>query len=241
MCEQYFSNRQNDVQEFIHHAAILVQIRLHLRSMNKRELFEQKLGKFLPEKGLNQVVNLIFEHQVKFKITRSRKSKFGDYRFNPVDKSEQISVNGDLNPYAFYFTSIHEFAHLIAFKIYGRKIAPHGEEWKHTFSTLLLKGEVLFWFPVEIRSRLKNYIANPKASTASDHELYVALRNYDAQPLYESNKVYLRQLSKGKSFVLNNRKFVLIEKRRTRYLCQELTTNREFLVSGLAEVEELKN
>jgi SprT protein len=209
--------------------------------MSKRELFAQKLGKFLPEKGLNQVVDLIFEHQVKFKITRSRKSKFGDYRFNPADKSEQISVNGDLNPFAFYFTTIHEFAHLIAFKTYGRNIAPHGEEWKHTFSTLLLKGEVMFWFPLEIRPRLKNYIANPKASTASDQELYLALRNYDAAPLHESNKVYLRQLSRGKSFVLDERKFVLIEKRRTRYLCQELTTKREFLVSGLAEVEEIKS
>jgi hypothetical protein len=207
--------------------------------MSKRELFAQKLAKFLPEKGLNQVVDLIFEHQVKFKITRSRKSKFGDYRFNPADKSEQISVNGDLNPFAFYFTTIHEFAHLIAFKTYGRNIAPHGEEWKHAFSSLLLKGEVMFWFPLEIRPRLKNYIANPKASTASDQELYLALRNYDAAPLHESNKVYLRQLTRGKSFVLDDRKFVLIEKRRTRYLCQELTTKREFLVSGLAEVEEI--
>jgi hypothetical protein len=227
------------VQEFlaIVHGAITYP--LFLFPMTKRETFEQQLVKFLPEKGLHQVVDLIFEHQVKFKITRSRKSKFGDYRFNPTDKSEQISVNGDLNRYAFYFTTIHEFAHLIAFKTYGRKIAPHGKEWKHTFSALLLKGEVLFWFPLEIRPRLKNYISNPKASTASDHELYLALRNYDTKPIHESNKVYLRQLSKGKAFLLDERKFVLIEKRRTRFLCQELTTNREFLVSGLAEVEEI--
>ena len=207
--------------------------------MNKREIFEHKLSKFVPEQGLKQVVDLIFEHRVKFKITRSRKSKFGDYRYDPKTKNEQISVNGDLNPYSFYFTTIHEFAHLIAFQTYGRNIAPHGEEWKHTFSSLLLKGEVLFWFPVEIRPRLKSYMSNPKASTASDHDLYLALRNYDAAPIHVLNKVYLRHLARGNTFVLNERKFVLIEKRRTRYLCKELPTNREYLVSGLAEVEKL--
>lgn len=205
--------------------------------MTKREIFEQKLSKFLPSEGLKQVVDLIFEHQIKFKITNSRKSKFGDYRFDPRDNSEQISVNGDLNPYAFYFTTIHEFAHLVAFKTYGRNIAPHGEEWKHTYSTMLMKGEVLFWFPADIRPKLKKYIANPKASTASDHELFLALRNYDPKPANPTNTIYLRQLGKGKSFVLNDRKFVMIEKRRTRFLCKELHTNREFLVSGLAQVE----
>lgn len=208
--------------------------------MSNRELFIQKLGKFIPKEGVVQVVDLIFEHKVKFKITKNRKSKFGDYRYNPTDDSEQISVNGDLNPYAFYFTTIHEFAHLIAFKTYGRKIAPHGEEWKHTFSTLLLKGEVLHWFPFEIRPRLKKYISNPKASTASDHDLYLALRNYDQTPGNKTNTLYLRQLPKGRVFSLNDRKFVIIEKRRTRYLCKELHTNREYLVSGIAEVKEIE-
>jgi hypothetical protein len=209
--------------------------------MTKRELFEQKLAKFLPKQGLKQVVDLIFEYRVRFKITRSRKSKFGDYRYNPADQSEQISVNGDLNPFAFYFTTIHEFAHLIAFKVYGRRIAPHGEEWKHTFTNLLMKGGVLNWFPHDVRPWLKNYMNNPKASSASDHELYLALRNYDPEPLHPSNTIYLRHLPKGRSFVLNERKFVVLEKRRTRYLCRELHSKREYLVSGLAQVEVLNN
>lgn len=207
--------------------------------MSKRDLFKTKLSKFLPEQGLEQVLDLIFEHRVKFKIARSRKTKFGDYRFNPKDLTEQISVNGDLNPYAFYFTTIHEFAHLIAFKTYGRKIAAHGEEWKHTFSSLLMKGNVLFWFPIDVRPVLKKYIANPKASTASDHDLYLALRNYDPEPLLPTNTIYLRNLSHGKQFILNDRNFVLIEKRRTRFLCREVNSNREYLVSGLAQVEEV--
>lgn len=204
--------------------------------MNKREIFAQKLSKYLPEQGLNQVVDLIFEHRVRFKISQARKTKFGDYRYNPQDESEQISVNGNLNPYSFYFTTIHEFAHLIAFKTYGRRISAHGEEWKHTFSVLLMKGEVLNWFPVDIRMRVKAYMNNPKASTASDHDLYLALRKYDQHHNASDKPIYLHELKRGQSFVLNQRKFVLGEKRRTRYLCQEVHSGREFLVSGLAEV-----
>jgi hypothetical protein len=207
--------------------------------MSKRALFEEKLSKFLPEQGLKQVIDLIFEHKIRFKITQSRKSKFGDYRYDLRDKSEQISVNGDLNPYAFYFTTIHEFAHLLAYKTYGRQIAPHGEEWKHTFSLLLLKGEVLFWFPIELRPIVKKYMANPKASSASDHDLYLALRNYDPQTAHTTNTVYLRYLSHGQVFAMEDKKFVIIEKRRTRFLCKELSTHREYLVSGLAKVTEL--
>ncbi len=204
--------------------------------MNKREIFSQQLKKYLPEQGLNQVVDLIFEHKVRFKISQARKTKFGDYRYNPQDESEQISVNGNLNPYSFYFTTIHEFAHLIAFKTYGRRIAAHGEEWKHTFSVLLMKGEVLHWFPVDIRPRVKAYMNNPKASTASDHDLYLALRKYDEHRNSSDKPLYLHELNRGQIFVLNQRKFVLGEKRRTRYLCKEYHSGREFLVSGLAEV-----
>jgi SprT protein len=205
--------------------------------MDKRELFSQKLSKYLPEKGLKHVVDLIFEHRVRFKISQVRKTKFGDYRYNPEDDSEQISVNGNLNPYSFYFTTIHEFAHLIAFKTYGRRIAPHGEEWKHTFSILLMKGEVLHWFPIDIRPRIKSYMNNPKASTASDHDLFIALRKYDQHQNPSDKPLYLHELKRGQVFALNKRQFVLGEKRRTRYVCKEFHSGRDFLVSGLAEVE----
>jgi len=205
--------------------------------MSKREQFTLSLSKYVPEQGLMQVVGLIFEHRVRFKITKSRKTKLGDYRFDSRDNSEQISVNGNLNPYSFYFTTIHEFAHLVAFQTYGRRIAAHGEEWKHTFTMLLLKGDVMHWFPMEIRPLLKKYMENPKASTASDHGLYMALRKYDTQLSSEKNTVYLHELPRGQVFVVNDRKFILGEKRRTRYLCKEWQSGREFLVSGLAEVE----
>jgi hypothetical protein len=99
-----------------------------------------------------------------------------------------------------------------------------------------MKGEVLHWFPIDIRPRIKAYMNNPKASTASDHDLFIALRKYDQNHSSINKPLYLHELNRGQIFVLNQRKFVLGEKRRTRYLCKEYHSGREFLVSGLAEV-----
>ena len=38
------------------------------------------------------------------------------------------------------FRSTHELAHLLAFEKYGRKISPHGEEWKSTFREMLIES-----------------------------------------------------------------------------------------------------
>jgi predicted SprT family Zn-dependent metalloprotease len=46
------------------------------------------------------------------------------------DNSHQITINGTLEPQLFFFVLTHELAHLIAFEKYGRRISPHGQEWK---------------------------------------------------------------------------------------------------------------
>lgn len=207
--------------------------------MNRREQFYNLLLPFLPDNGINQVVDLIVKHRITFKINRKRSSKFGDYRYDYLTGKERISVNGDLNVYNFYFTAIHEFAHLEAYHQFGRKIKPHGIEWKNTFIRLLLDGDAPNWFPIDIRKELIEYMLNPKASTVGDQNLYLAFRKLDAPQIKAANIVYLHDLSAGTKFILNQRNFVLEKKRRTRYLCTELSTSRAYLVSGMAEVEVL--
>jgi hypothetical protein len=205
--------------------------------MTKQEQIYKLLTPFLPKEGINQVVGLIVKHGITFKINRKRSSKFGDYRYDFRTGKERISVNGDLNTYNFYFTAIHEFAHLEAYHKFGRKIKPHGTEWKNTFTRLLLEGKAPDWFPDGIRKELIDYMLNPKASTVGDQKLYLAFRKLDGLQSNAMNVVYLHDLSVGAKFVLNQRNFVVEKKRRTRYLCTELSTKRSYLVSGMAEVE----
>ena len=81
----------------------------------KKEKYRMVLSKYLPANFIEIVVELLVKHPVKFRVAKPRKTKLGDFRANR-DGLHQITVNGDLNPYSFLITTIHEFAHLVTFQ-----------------------------------------------------------------------------------------------------------------------------
>jgi len=193
------------------------------------------LQKYLPDAAVDEIVELLFAHSdLSLKITRERSTKLGDYK--KVNRFQhRISVNYNLNPYQFLITLLHEIAHYLAYKEYGRKIKPHGKEWKYTFSRLLqtyMRPEI---FPEEILNHLETYIQNPRASTAADGNLYLALSQYDKKE--NKDLKYIFELEKGQKFQLKNgQKFELLEKRRTRYKCKNLANQKIYLIHQNAEV-----
>lgn len=195
----------------------------------------EKLKRFLPEEGLEQVASLIAANRVRFRITHPRKTKFGDYKSQDDAGYHHITVNGNLNPFAFYLTTIHEFAHLIAFSEHGRNIMPHGKEWKMVFSQLLITGKAAHWFPEEIQKPLIRYIKNPKASSASDHDLFMALRKFDKK----NSILVARDLEKGERFILSGRIFERGEILRKRIQCMEVRSGKQYLVNAIAEVKKI--
>lgn len=196
----------------------------------------QILQQYLPEGTAEQAYAWIQQYRFRLRISRSRQTRFGDYQ-PPIKPGDihRISVNHDLNPYAFLITFTHEVAHLITFEKYKDRVAPHGKEWKEEFSLLL---QVFFnrsIFPQDVEDALKNYVLNPKASSCSDHALYRALKKYDTKPV-----IHLEELPKDSIFQLGkNGIFKKGIKRRTRYLCMHLKSKRMYLISGIAEVKVL--
>ena len=94
-----------------------------------------------------------------FIVSKSRHSKLGDYRFSP-QKGHQITVNRNLNSYAFLVTYLHEVAHLLTYLAYKNKVLPHGEEWKNSFRSIfepILEDGLL---PDELINVLKSYLIN---------------------------------------------------------------------------------
>lgn len=172
-----------------------------------------------------------------FKIKKARQTKLGDYRFNPKTNKHTITVNNDLNPFAFLVTYLHEVAHLMAFKQHGRRISPHGKEWKLCFKEVsepMLTEKV---FHQSVLSALKKYFKNPKASSCSDPILYQILKQFDAP----SDKLLLKNISIGQRFQFNKKQFVKLEKKRTRSVCQEINSKRKYLISEIAEVIPLED
>ena len=94
------------------------------------------LNLFLPKGADDFIHQWLAGHLCHIKTTKDRKSKLGDYRLLP-NKSHIITINGNLEPFLFFFVLTHEIAHLLAFneKI---NIPPHGKEWKKMFQKLLL-------------------------------------------------------------------------------------------------------
>lgn len=204
----------------------------------QREKFIETFSKFLPSDFVEDVVDLFIKSNVKFSIVKKRSTKLGDFRASIDGQRHQITVNGDLNPYSFLITTLHEFAHLITFEKFGRKVAPHGEEWKNEFRKLLLPVIQHENLPQDIRAALHYSYHKTKASSCTDHQLSKVLMQYDKKvegktPLYELNHL--------DKFSINNRVFEKGELRRKRYVCKEISTNKMYLISSLANVEKLNN
>ena len=193
------------------------------------------LLKYIPEEAIPLVSSWFKEYQFHLRITKSRTSKFGDFRPAFKGKPNRISVNGDLNKYHFLITLTHEAAHAACWEKFKGKVLPHGVEWQNIYSQLLKEVIGLVSFPENLLMALKRHLNKPKASSCSDPNLYKAIKLYDE---VENDHIYLDSLNFGELFTVNGKKvFRKGEKRRSRYECEEINSKRLYLVSGHAEVK----
>ncbi|PQB04981.1 SprT-like domain-containing protein [Aureitalea marina] len=193
---------------------------------------DNTLEKYLPSESVSACLELIKIHEVHLKIVNERVTRHGDYRLRP-DGTHQITVNANLNPYRFLMTLIHELAHLVAYKKYGRQIKPHGREWKHTFQQMMLPFIRPQVFPSEVLPQLARHFKNPRASSDSDPALALSLKQYDPP----NDKYYIFEVPMGGYFKLyNGRVFRRGAKRVKRFECVEVKTGRLYLFNPMAEV-----
>ncbi|CAN5174177.1 SprT-like domain-containing protein [soil metagenome] len=195
----------------------------------------KNLENHLPENVIHYCFDLWDKFKFEFKITNRRSSKLGDYRYKGADNSHTITINNDLNKYAFLVTYLHEVAHLITYSEYRSKVYPHGKEWKNNFRKILNPVLNELVFPPDILNHLRNYMADPKASSCSDQKLSKALAAYDLPGSY----VHLSEVPIGKSFRFNRKIYQMETSKRTRIICKEVTTGKKYLISAIAKVELL--
>ncbi len=203
---------------------------------NKTALVEKlalQLKRYLPAEFENLIAQFIVEHSIRFKIVKPRATKLGDYRPLNNGKSHQITINNDLNPYSFLITSLHEIAHLKTFLLFNRRVAPHGKEWVKQYQQLLIPVINSNKLPNDIEIALVNSLINTKASSCNDLPLYRILKNYDTR--HESLSL-LENIPKNATFVLNDKMYVKKDIRRKRYICEEVSSNKIYLIHALAEV-----
>ena len=203
--------------------------------MTDKEL--QILRRYFPEAAIPMVAEAYSQSRFNLRFKRPRTSKLGDFR-PPKDSNGlcTITLNQDLNPYQMLVTFVHELAHYQVHVNYPRKhLEPHGDEWKQTFTQLLLpylKPEI---FPDDIIIALKRHLQHIKASSSADQNLAKVMKRYDKK---SSDALTVEEIPEGAVFQLpNGMSFKKGPKRRTRYQCECLDNGRTYGISGMAPVQ----
>ena len=198
---------------------------------------ENLLGRFVPSVALAHCLDLWRRYPFALVIARCRSSRQGDYLFDRRTGMHRISVNGDLDPYSFLITYLHEVAHRIVNAQRGlSRVRPHGSEWKEAFRFAMapvLNAEV---FPEAILTALCRHMLQPKASTHADPALVQVLGLYRSKG---EGLIYLSNLSADEVFVFRGQQFQKIHHRRTRVLCRHLSSGRRYMIAGMALVQKV--
>jgi len=190
----------------------------------------------VPASALEYCTNLWKQSPFELKVTKSRQTKVGDFTSKHTKNHPRITLNNDLNPYLFLVTYVHEVAHLRVYLQYGTRVDPHGEQWKSTFTDLMVP---LLWesvFPDEILHELRRHMINPKASSFADTVLTQAFRRFDRN----TSQMELSEVPEGSIFRLQGKYFKKGKLRRTRVLCRELQSKRDYLVPADALVTDVQ-
>ena len=188
---------------------------------------------YIPNASHQKVQEYLEVKDLRILIKNERATKHGDFR-KKRDGDYQITINNNLNTYQFLLTLVHEIAHYQTHKTYGH-VKPHGVEWKRTFKELMLPFITPEIYPLDILPHLAKYLLNAKASTDSDHNLALALK----QQTNNSDKNYIFELKIGMEFELKKRRFVLLEKKRTRSVCIDKNSQKKYLINLNSEVNPL--
>ncbi|MCC7029145.1 MAG: SprT-like domain-containing protein [Chitinophagaceae bacterium] len=197
----------------------------------RREL--EVLDDFLPVGASEMVIAYMHQYKIHLKIKRERKTILGDYRPATHSSPHTISVNANLNKYHFLITFVHELAHLVNFIQHGRRVQPHGPEWKTCFAQLLKRFLEKDIFPADIKEALRQSDNNLSATTCSDPKLFKILYKYDDA----NGKHLVEHLSIGDTFRTESGEVYLIrEKRRTRFACEQIHSKKMYFFPGIYEV-----
>ena len=173
-----------------------------------------------------------------FRVVRPRRTRLGDFRAFPQGPTA-ITVNADLNRYAFLITYIHEVAHAEVHQTYRRRGKPHGRAWQMAFQRLMQPLLTEAVFPVAILEPLRNYMTKPAATTSANPALMLALRQTDppTTDLVTAGRVLLRDVPEGQPFQLAKKAYVRGTMRRTRVVCKEVASGRSYAILAHALVE----
>ncbi|MFM9059371.1 MAG: hypothetical protein ACKOSQ_09660 [Planctomycetaceae bacterium] len=204
-------------------------------------MLDAALRQRLPAATTGHVAEALRLHPCDVRVVPPRRTKLGDHRPPRAGRPRHvITLNDDLNPFAFLTTLLHEVAHVATWERHRRRWRPprpHGAEWQREFAALLGPVVVEEALPPDVRAALAGSMGGPAAASCSDRRLALALARYDAP---RPGLVRVEDLAVGTIFRTDRgvvfRAGPIV---RTRRQCFEWRSGQEYRVHTLARVEPL--
>ena len=136
----------------------------------------------------------------------------------------------------FLVVMLHEVAHLDTRLQFNGNVQPHGHEWQRNYARRLTEFRACF--PPESRDLLDRYVRHIPLVRRAGEAFEQVLKRYD--PGYNpGDELHLDDLPPGSLFHIAGKPsplFRSIERRRTRWLCQDEATGKQYLVRGISPV-----
>ena len=198
----------------------------------KPETLEGVLTHF-PEQAHMLTRDLFNQYHFLFRITAPRKTRLGCFKGVRFGARPVIHINSDLGQYTFLLVFLHELAHLVVMKKYGRKAKPHGLEWKNAYRSLVQPFFDAQVFPPLLTTELHRYFLKTPATFHRDARLLNTLSTIERGEVM----ITVGDVPMNSTFTLiSGRQFVKLEKLRTRYKCFCPKTRKYYLVPKSAQV-----
>ncbi len=153
---------------------------------------------------------------------------------NRIGYSYTILISANLQEDLFLFTFLHEYAHYLCFKTYNSSsYLPHGKEWKLIFTQLLHTYKS--YFSEEVYPLVDAFIQKPRAATAGGNCPFSA-HFLDTKSKKEES-VFL-QFCSGDIFIFKNKKYRFLQRRRTRFLAECISSGKKYTFSSQADIQK---
>ncbi|MDY0102201.1 MAG: SprT-like domain-containing protein [Lentimicrobium sp.] len=206
--------------------------------MRKNRPLREALAEYLPQSSVEPVLSWFGNNRILLMVTKSRRSKFGDFRSRGAQTTPIISVNHDLNPYSFLVTLLHEMAHAEVFFNYKKRLLPHGPEWKCAYRKLALPIISNSGLDSQFTTIFAEHLQNPTASSSASQPLTMVLRSFDKP----RDVTLISDIEPNTHFSLpNGLIFRKGEQLRKRFRCECVNNKRIYLFSPLAEIKPISD
>ncbi len=196
------------------------------------------LRRFLPsDQAYAYIISLVDNQGINLEIKKERKSIYGNFKIEYGYKpSIKITINGNLPPYQFFLTLLHEIAHYYTAVSYGPKVKPHGKEWKRIFSGYLKYCLSNNLFPKSVAGAVEKYAASPKASSCTDTELQIALYKLENEDSLWT-LLDLANMRSGISFeTKDGHSYEYLKKLKKNHLLRSLINGAEYIAPPTLEI-----